>query len=596
MTAKPLLSLVSEYLDGQLAPEAHAELLARAQQDPAQLAVIRKQILISELLEQQFSPKRARETFVAELQKRLPSDQSGVAFVRELTARLDAVEKKPARRPAGMPTPRPHPRVRTRRGRAPSRAALTPRLRQRPGRPFVGLWITAVAASVLVLLGLLFGRVLVSELGRHTVPPVAQVATVQAAAGDVRLWRGGQACTVAVGSGLLLADRLQTRAPAGRVTVRYPDGTELALEPETEISFQPAGAAGGRRLEMRVGRLLATVTPRTPPPTYLTTPHAELRVLGTRFTVAVTTRATRIDMQDGRLEVAARARPGQPAIIGRGEYAVVTDTIHTGQIPGTNGKAAPVRPGVMPGLQVLYTFREGRGAVVHDVSGTDTPLDLEAEDPAAFRWIPGGGLELRAPARFVSRQPATQLVRACRAGNAFTVEAWVQPTAFAHLGESPARIVTLRAPAENEGGFVLGLKRFATEPPAYVVRLQTLRTPTLLPEILSAPGLVARNMDHVVFAREPSGRARFFVNGIERAERLHPGNNKATPWAGTFDGDFANWSDTLLLVLGSRAATVPGHAWIGRYYLVAVYSRALSASEIENRFHAGLNRNAGNGT
>jgi hypothetical protein len=44
------------------------------------------------------------------------------------------------------------------------------------------------------------------------------------------------------------------------------------------------------------------------------------------------------------------------------------------------------------GPQVLYTFREGSGTTVHDVSGVGAPLDLEISDGSAVSWISGGGL------------------------------------------------------------------------------------------------------------------------------------------------------------------------------------------------------------
>ena len=61
---------------------------------------------------------------------------------------------------------------------------------------------------------------------------------------------------------------------------------------------------------------------------------------------------------------------------------------------------------VQEGLQVLYTFEEGQGTVVHDTSGVGTPLDLQADHGAAVDWIPGGGLKVKQPTLISSAGPA----------------------------------------------------------------------------------------------------------------------------------------------------------------------------------------------
>src|SRR5262249_11163780 len=44
----------------------------------------------------------------------------------------------------------------------------------------------------------------------------------------------------------------------------------------------------------------------------------------------------------------------------------------------------------LPGLQALYTFSEGEGTTIHDVSGVGAPLDLIAEDSKGLRWSADG--------------------------------------------------------------------------------------------------------------------------------------------------------------------------------------------------------------
>ncbi|MDO8629767.1 MAG: hypothetical protein Q7R41_04680, partial [Phycisphaerales bacterium] len=49
------------------------------------------------------------------------------------------------------------------------------------------------------------------------------------------------------------------------------------------------------------------------------------------------------------------------------------------------------------GLVALYTFKEGSGTNVTDVSGVGTPLNLVIPNPAAMRWLPGGGISIDSP-------------------------------------------------------------------------------------------------------------------------------------------------------------------------------------------------------
>ena len=44
------------------------------------------------------------------------------------------------------------------------------------------------------------------------------------------------------------------------------------------------------------------------------------------------------------------------------------------------------------GLLDLYTFAEGNGDFVHDVSGVGFPSVLEIEDPTKVEWQAGGGI------------------------------------------------------------------------------------------------------------------------------------------------------------------------------------------------------------
>ncbi len=90
--------------------------------------------------------------------------------------------------------------------------------------------------------------------------------------------------------------------------------------------------------------------------------------------------------------------------------------------------------------QVLYTFEEGSGSTVADISGTGTPLNLTIATPAAVSWVPGG-LSVNGSAVITSATAADKIINAVQASNALTIEAWLIPANTTQSG--PARIVSL---------------------------------------------------------------------------------------------------------------------------------------------------------
>jgi hypothetical protein len=93
------------------------------------------------------------------------------------------------------------------------------------------------------------------------------------------------------------------------------------------------------------------------------------------------------------------------------------------------------------GLVVLYTFEEGTGTAVHDVSGVGDPLDLTIADPGGTAWI-SGGLSVNASTILSHAAAPAKLVEMCTASNAITIEAWIKPGDNSAATNFPLRIVT----------------------------------------------------------------------------------------------------------------------------------------------------------
>jgi ferric-dicitrate binding protein FerR (iron transport regulator) len=119
---------------------------------------------------------------------------------------------------------------------------------------------------------------------------------------------------------------IQTAARSDTATVAWPDGTTLDLGGETLLSRLSDGpaegpAAAGKCVALDRGTLAVSAA-RQPKgrPLVFVTPQARIEVVGTRFALQVAADATRVDVTEGRVRVAAEGR--KPVEVGAGELAV----------------------------------------------------------------------------------------------------------------------------------------------------------------------------------------------------------------------------------------------------------------------------------
>ncbi len=223
------------------------------------------------------------------------------------------------------------------------------------------------------------------------------------------------------------------------------------------------------------------------------------------------------------------------------------------------------RTRVGSGLQVLYTFEEGQGAVIRDRAETGQPLDLKLEQPAAVKWLDGGGLSIRTSTTIKSFRSAKKLVQAIQQSGSLTLEAWVKPASTKQSG--PARIVTLSGNSTNRN-VTLGQNGSRFD-----VRLRTTSTSKNGLPSLEGKGDTAKvALTHVAYTRDRSGTARLYVNGKRQ-------RNKKVP------GELSAWSDRFHLALANEVTD--GRPWRGEFFLVAIYGRSLSEREIQQNFEFG---------
>ncbi|MEX0718337.1 MAG: DUF1592 domain-containing protein [Planctomycetaceae bacterium] len=208
-------------------------------------------------------------------------------------------------------------------------------------------------------------------------------------------------------------------------------------------------------------------------------------------------------------------------------------------------------------LQAFYTFDEGSGTTVRDVSGAGEPLDLTIETPSAVEWQ-GGRLKVTGSALIATAGPPTRLIDAVTQSQEITLEAWVTP---ANRGQNgPARILTLSS-GISQRNFTLG-----QEANKYEVRFRTRRSnPNGQPSLDGPTNILYTRPTHIAYTRDAAGKALLYIDGTEQA-------------AGESRGELSNWGGDFRLALANE--TSGDRSWKGTYHLVALYSRALTPDEV----------------
>ena len=241
---------------------------------------------------------------------------------------------------------------------------------------------------------------------------------------------------------------------------------------------------------------------------------------------------------------------------------VIAAVLVLAQLATTQADDTSARSG--RGLLALYDFSEGGGQLVHDRSGTGTPLDLVIGKPNSVRWSKGW-LTVGSSASITSRGPAKKITDAVKRSNSISIEAWVRPANNKQIG--PARVVTLSADA-NQRNFTLG-----QDTNRFEVRLRTTSTSANgIPATPAPTNTATTKLTHVVYTRDAGGNAKLYVHGKQQASRK-------------VAGKFSNWSDGFRFALANELTG--DRPWLGELHLVALYSRALSAAEIQQNFKAG---------
>ncbi|MCA9035555.1 MAG: DUF1553 domain-containing protein, partial [Planctomycetaceae bacterium] len=147
-----------------------------------------------------------------------------------------------------------------------------------------------------------------------------------------------------------------------------------------------------------------------------------------------------------------------------------------------------------------------------------------------------------------------------------SVEIWLTPENLQQKG--PARIVSLSSDPSHRNLTV------GQNGDTFEVRLRTTGTSENgLPSFATASGTVTTTRTHLVVTRSRNGQVRIFLNG-------------KVAYSGRVEGELSNWDLNYPLVVANEATG--DRPWIGTIHLMALFDRAISGSEVQSNFEAGV--------
>lgn len=195
-------------------------------------------------------------------------------------------------------------------------AVMKRRLRLRR-RSFNPVALVAFAAALACGIGIWMWSTQAEPRVKSPVQVIAPLCRI-IGSGDVR--RGNQIETIAGDSALFSGDVVT--AAAGGATVHYEDHTTLTLADGSRLSLLASDERAGKRAELQAGTLKADVAPQPHGrPLMIATPHAEVTVIGTAFTLACEEGRTRLGVEHGRVRL-TRLLDDAAVEVAAGEFAV----------------------------------------------------------------------------------------------------------------------------------------------------------------------------------------------------------------------------------------------------------------------------------
>ncbi len=229
------------------------------------------------------------------------------------------------------------------------------------------------------------------------------------------------------------------------------------------------------------------------------------------------------------------------------------------------------------GTIALYQFRAGVGNVISDTSGVTPALNLSltGDEGSDFKWVGGWGVEFLGGRAHTDPADTQKLRNRIVASGEYSIEAWVVPGNVSQgTADNPARIISYSA-SEDSRNFTLGQAEYR-----YTFMHRSSSTdangePSLITDADAEDAQAVQQ--HVVVTYSRNNGRRIYVNGEYTGDSIDTTSLTDT---------LADWDDSYPLVFGSESGGT--QAWQGKLRLVAIYDRAMSETQIQQNFKAGV--------
>ncbi|NJK84913.1 MAG: T9SS type A sorting domain-containing protein [Bacteroidales bacterium] len=221
---------------------------------------------------------------------------------------------------------------------------------------------------------------------------------------------------------------------------------------------------------------------------------------------------------------------------------------------------------------LFYNFTLNSDTIIHDYSNFGEPVDLLVTERSKIDWSKSNRFEIKEGTAIKSLKPALKVVEACKQTNEITLECWIRPSFENSLENS--KIVSI---SDTDDSVAIALMQNAFDTMFYDSYNYYVALSTKSTSANGSPYFSTDNdnkyitLHHLVYTKDSLGQEKFYLNGNLINENLKPND--------------LNWSEDMFLFLGSDHSGE--NNWKGTYYLLAIYSKALSISQVMKNFRSG---------
>ncbi len=223
---------------------------------------------------------------------------------------------------------------------------------------------------------------------------------------------------------------------------------------------------------------------------------------------------------------------------------------------------------VETGLIAKFEFKTGTGTIAYDTSGVEPALNLDMTGDVT--WVGGWGVQVQNMGKLQGTTTGSaKLHDMILTTGEYSVEAWVAP---ANVTQTNAYIVSYSG-GKTQRNFTLGQTMYNYD--AYVRSTNTDANGMPPFSTPNAQQLLQATLQHVVMTNDPINGRQIYVNGALVAS----GDPQKS-------GSLSQWDNTFALVLGNEVSS--DRPFAGVIKMVALYNRAMSASDVQANFAAGV--------